>query len=136
MKKGNGSSWSKNAADAGHALNVLIAEGKIAPRDITTALRRREKLIRDLRRRLSALESGWSVNGLGFPRAVGVRRKAKTVRTRKLTPQRRAALKLHGQYLGTVRPLSRAEKLKIKDIREKSGVKAAIAAAKRMARPR
>jgi hypothetical protein len=50
-----------------------------------------------------------------------------------MTVARRAALKLHGQYLGHVRKLSKANKAKIKAIREKSGVRAAIAAARRMA---
>jgi hypothetical protein len=41
---------------------------------------------------------------------------------------------LHGQYLGYVRTLSKAAKAKVKAIRKKSGVRAAIAAARRMAK--
>ena len=49
----------------------------------------------------------------------------------KLTPARRAALKLQGQYLGHMRPLKPAQKAKVKKIRERKGIRAAIAAARR-----
>jgi hypothetical protein len=112
------------AKDAAHALHLLIAEGKIAAKDVTSALKRREAMIADLRKRLAALEAGVVSAGRA------IERKAK----RRLTPKRRAELKLHGQYLGYVRTLSSAAKAKVKAIREKSGVRAAIAAARRMAK--
>ena len=40
---------------AAQALQMLIEDGKIAGRDIINALRRREKTVRELRARLSAL---------------------------------------------------------------------------------
>jgi hypothetical protein len=112
------------AKDAVHALHLLIADGKIASQDVANAVKRREALIADLRQRLAALESGLASAG----KTIG--RTAK----RRLTAKRRAELKLHGQYLGFVRPLSKANRAKVKAIREKSGIKAAIAAARRMAK--
>jgi hypothetical protein len=118
---------------AAHALNVLIADGKIAAGDVTNALKRREQLIRDLRRRLVALEHG---------AVSAVERSSKTVARkvtgrpkRKMSGARRAALKLHGQYLGHIRTLPKAAKAKIKVIREAKGVHAAIKAARTMAKP-
>jgi hypothetical protein len=110
------------ANHAVHALHLLVAEGKIKTQDIASALKRREALIADLRQRLAALEAG----------IVSAGRTMERTAKRRLSPKRRAALKLHGQYLGFVRPLSKAAKAKVKAIREKSGVRAAIAAARRM----
>jgi DNA-binding CsgD family transcriptional regulator len=50
-----------------------------------------------------------------------------------LTPARRAALRLQGQYMGTMRGLSRAQKAKVRKIRDTKGIRAAIAAARRLA---
>jgi hypothetical protein len=109
---------------AAHALHLLIAEGKVKAQDVTNALKRREAMIADLRKRLAALEVG----------VVSAGRRIERTAKRRLTAERRAALKLHGQYLGFVRPLPKAAKAKIKAIREKAGVRAAIAAARKMAR--
>jgi hypothetical protein len=109
---------------AANALHLLIAEGKIAVRDVTNALKRREAMVAELRKRLAALESGAFV--------ATKRRIARS--KRRLSAARRASLKLQGQYLGTVRPLSKAAKAKIKAIREKKGFRVAISAARRMAK--
>ena len=50
-----------------------------------------------------------------------------------LTPARRAALKLQGQYMGYMRPLKPAQKAKVKKIRVAKGIRAAIATAQRLA---
>jgi hypothetical protein len=114
------------AADrAAHALHVLIADGKIAARDVTDALKRREAMIRELRDRLVALEQG----AVSAMKATGKKvRKAK----RRMTAARLAALRLNGKYMGHVRRLSKAQKATVKKIRETKGVRAGIAAAKRM----
>jgi hypothetical protein len=52
----------------------------------------------------------------------------------KLTPARRAALKLQGQYMGYMRGLGPTQKNKVKRIRDAQGIRAAIAAAKRLSR--
>jgi|SRR6185295_1796236 len=50
----------------------------------------------------------------------------------KLTPKRKAALKLHGQYLGHVRQLKPAQKATVKALKVAKGYHAAIALAKRL----
>ena len=45
-----------SAEHAAVALHLLIEDGRIAAADVTKALRNREKLIRDLRKRLDSLE--------------------------------------------------------------------------------
>jgi hypothetical protein len=52
----------------------------------------------------------------------------------KLSPKRRAALKLHGSYLGRIRQLNPAQKAKVRALKAKRGYHAAIALAKRMSR--
>lgn len=51
----------------------------------------------------------------------------------RLTAARRAALKLQGQYMGTLRGLTPPQKAKVKKIRARKGVRAALAAARRLA---
>ena len=50
----------------------------------------------------------------------------------RMTPARRAALKLQGQYMGYMRNLKPQQKAKVKKIRTGKGIRAAIAAAKRL----
>jgi len=112
---------------AAHVLHILIADGKLTAKHVSDALKRREQLIHDLRLRLAALEQG-TVSAVERTRtkiARKVGRKAK----RRMSPARRAALKLHGRYLGHVRTLSKGARAKVKAIREKSGVQTAIEAA-------
>jgi hypothetical protein len=54
---------------------------------------------------------------------------------RKLSPERRAALKLQGQYIGHVRKLSPKQRARVKKLRSAKGVKAAIRFAMSLARP-
>lgn len=55
-------------------------------------------------------------------------------RPRKLSPQRRAALKLQGRYIGHVRKLSLAQRARVKKVRTEKGVLAAIRLAMQLAR--
>jgi hypothetical protein len=118
---------------AAHVLHILIAEGKLTAKHVSDALKRREQMIHELRQRLEALEQGAvsAIKTTGRKVARRVKRKPK----RKMSGARRAALKLHGQYLGHIRTLPKAAKAKVKAIREKSGVHAAIKAARKMATP-
>ena len=50
----------------------------------------------------------------------------------KLSPARLKALKLHGRYMGYIRQLKPRAKAQVKALREKKGVKAAIARARRL----
>lgn len=116
---------------AAHALHILIADGKLAAKDVASALKRREGMIQDLRKRLAALEHGVA-SGIATTRKAVTRRAGRKPR-RKMSAKRRAELRLHGRYLGSVRALPKAAKAKVKKIREAEGVRAAIAAAKRIA---
>lgn len=52
----------------------------------------------------------------------------------KLSPKRRAALKLQGQYMGYLRNLKPTQKTRVKAARTAKGIRAAIALAKSLAR--
>jgi hypothetical protein len=52
----------------------------------------------------------------------------------RITPARRAALKLQGQYMGYMRNLKPTQKARVKKIREAKGIRSAIAAAKKLSR--
>jgi hypothetical protein len=85
---------------------------------------------RGIRRRLEELggQAAWiltSVTALRWPPAAKRRR-------RKALAKARAAWKAQGRYLGAVRQLSVADRAKVKAIREKKGVRAAITAARKM----
>jgi hypothetical protein len=121
------------AEHAAHALHILISDGKVAAKDVAHALKRREAMVRELRSKLAALEHGVA-SGIADARKIVTRRAGRKPK-RRVSAARRAAMKLHGKYLGTVRPLSKANRAKVKAIREKSGVHAAIRAARRMATP-
>ena len=51
----------------------------------------------------------------------------------RLSPERRAALKLQGQYMGYLRGLSPRQRARVKALRAAKGVRPAIAFAKRLA---
>ena len=54
----------------------------------------------------------------------------------RLSAQQRAALKLQGKYMGTMRGLPVAKRAKVKKIRATKGIRAAIKAAERMSASR
>ena len=117
---------------AAQALHMLVSEGRVATREVYAVLKRREKLLRELRQRLAALGAD------GFKVVASVRRETRGVRKagrkarRRISAATRAAWAAQGAYMAAVRRLPKAARAKIKAIREKSGVKAAIAAAKKM----
>jgi len=123
---------------AARALSVLIDEGKLKLRDVTKALQRREKMIRELRAKLASL--GEEVSGAASRltrrsrRKAGARIRKIATKTRRISKAQRAARQAQGRYLGAIRRLSAEARAKVRDIRAKSGVRAAIAAAKRMAK--
>lgn len=51
----------------------------------------------------------------------------------RLSAAQRAALKLQGKYMGTMRGLKRADQSRVKAIRKTKGIRAAIAEAQRLA---
>jgi hypothetical protein len=137
--------FSISADDARHALAILVSEGKIAAHEVTRAIGRRQKLIREIRERLEQLGAEGAaltmeaarkarpVVARTARRAARVGRKAakagrKRAR-RALSAATRAKYQAQGRYMAAVRTLPKAVRKKIREIREKSGVEAAIKAA-------
>ena len=114
------------------ALRWLVARGTIKASHIADALKRRERLVREIRERLASL----GADGLRMlkdgPFPMATKRAPATRRRRRASAKARAAWVLQGAYMSSVRPLSKANRLKVKAVREKKGVKAAIAAAKKL----
>ena len=94
-------------------------------REIATLRRTLKAMDRSLRRLGPKLRNAVSSVGRGRPRRVG--------RKLKLSPKRRAQLKLQGQYIGYIRNLKPRQKAQVRKIREAKGMKAAISRARRLA---
>lgn len=129
-----------SAEQARQVLAILVTDGRLAAREISRALARREKLVRELRQRLSALGDEVSraairaARDARIPRLTAGQKKALRRRAGKaITKAQRAARQAQGQYLGAIRRLSKASRAKVREIRKSSGVKAAIAAARKLA---
>lgn len=121
-----------DARQAHYVLQALVERRKVAARQIREILRDREREIAALRRRIAALESG----GV---RAVAeasrrVTSAAGRVRRRRLSPKVRALRRQQGEYMGLVRRLKPAEKSRVRALREKKGLAAAIRAARTLRR--
>jgi len=110
---------------------MLIQEGKIAAADVARALKRREKLIREMRERLAALESASApvARRVASAGRKTVRRAAPKAR-KAITRAQKLARQAQGRYLAAIRTLSKEAKAKIQQIRKDSGVDAAIKAAR------
>ena len=117
-----------SAHHASLALQMLMDDGKIAAKDVTAALKRREKTIRELRARLSALGEDVAATVAKTAAREGPRAR------RAITAAQRRARQAQGRYLASIRKLSRQARLQVRAIRLKSGVDAAIRAAIRMAK--
>jgi hypothetical protein len=129
-----------SAEEARQALHVLIAEGRIAGREVVKALARREKIVRELRQRLSSLGEDVAVAASRAARkasralpTAGERKAFRKRAGKAITAAQRAARQAQGQYLAAIRRLSKASRARVKSIRKSSGVQASIAAAKKMA---
>jgi hypothetical protein len=124
-----------SAEHAAVALNLLIQDGKIAAADVAKALKNREKMIRDLRKRLVDLEDAAApvarrLAADGRKAYLRARPKAKKAISR----AQRVARQAQGRYMAAVRSLSKDARANIKAIRAESGVDAAIRAAVKMAK--
>ena len=121
-------------SQAHYALNVLMSQGKLRIAHIRKALKNREKEIRSLRERLAALEQfSPGASAARAPRRPGrAPRAARKTRVRriKMSPRVRALRQLQGKYMGYVRRLKQAEKARVRSVREKQGMEAAIRLAK------
>jgi hypothetical protein len=139
MAKRRKSLASLSQEQAHQALTFLVQEGKLAAGAVQKALDNRERLIREIRERLVKLgvESVRMAERAGKTAGKELRKaekRSRPARKRAVYAATRDALKDQGQYLVAIRQLSKAARKEIKAIRAKSGVGAAIAAAKRMAK--
>lgn len=124
-----------------YVLDVLMSQGRIRAGHVRSALKGREEEIRSLRERLAALEqlsAGKSPAARrGRPRRAA-RRAARLAGTRRrrapLSPKVRALRRLQGKYMGYVRRLKPAEKARVRSVREKQGMDAAIKLAQSLAK--
>jgi hypothetical protein len=92
--------------------------------------------VRTIRRSLSSIGTalGRVLSALGQANTVDSNRVARPTRKLRLSPARRAALKLQGQYMGYIRTLKPRAKAQVRAARERKGVQAAIVLAKRLAK--
>ncbi len=132
-----------SADQAQKALAVLIQEGKLTAREVLKALQRRDRLIRALRDGLAALgeEAGRVGKRLFRAGALSIKARRSGTATPKVARRKprisaatRKKFQTQGRYMAALRNLSKGSRAKIKAIRKKSGVEAAIAAAKEMAK--
>lgn len=124
-----------SAEEARHALVFLIHEGKVAVAEVDKALKRREHLLRELKSRLAALGEGGAAAGARLGKTTTRQwRASRPARRRAVSAATKAARRAQGHYLAAVRRLSKSARKQVKAIRAKSGVSAAIAAARKMAK--
>lgn len=128
MRKKTRKAIALSTHQASLALQMLIEDGKIAAKDVTNALKRREKTIRDLRARLTAL--GEEVAATVAKTAAREAPKAR----RAISRAQRSARQAQGRYLGAIRRLSKQARARVKAIRAESGIEAAIRAAAKLAK--
>lgn len=93
-------------------------------RDVLAIRRSLGSIARALARLAPALEA--ATRGAENPRGLG--------RKLRLSPARRAALRLQGQYMGHLRSLTRRQKARVKSVRAAKGVRAALSLARRLAK--
>ena len=120
-------------SQAHYVLTRLLEEGRLRAHQIERTLKARAREIATLRERLASLESlGEPGRGRRRGRPPGKGRPAKRRKAR-LSPRVRALRKQQGKYMGHVRRLKPAEKAKVRAVREKKGLPAAIRMAASMA---
>ncbi len=114
-------------AESHYVLQTLLSQGKVRQNQVTAVLGGRTKEIADLRERLATLEgiqSGSRGRGSRPAAARPSRRRNVTI-----SPKVRALRRLQGKYMGYVRRLKPAEKARVREVREKQGIQAAISLA-------
>lgn len=121
-------------AEAHYALQRLISSGRIREKQVRAALKEARE-IAALRARIAALEG---TGGRGVRRAgrrAGASGRTAVKRRRvAISPKVRALRRLQGKYMGYVRRLKPAEKARVREVREKQGMQAAIRLASSLAK--
>jgi hypothetical protein len=117
------------------ALNMLVKEGKIVAADVAGALKRREKMMKELRAKISSLEKASApvARRVAAAGREAVRRARPRAR-KAISRAQKIARRAQGRYMAAVRRLSKDARVKIREIRKQSGVDAAIKAALKMAK--
>ena len=92
-------------------------------REVLLIRRSLASIVRSLVRLAPALQAA-AAGGRGGPE--GPRRRLR------LSPRRRAALKLQGQYMGHLRTLKPGQKARVKALRVRKGIRPAIALARKL----
>jgi hypothetical protein len=142
MTRRRRSSLPLSGDQARDALAVLVHDGKVAAGEVQKALKRHRHLVTDLRGKLAVLEEAAGKTGKRlfkdgpFPMAQKLRAVKRMAARRKprISAATRKIYQQQGRYMAALRNLSKEQRAKIKAIREKSGVRAAIAAARKMAK--
>jgi hypothetical protein len=119
-------------AESHYVLQSLMSQGRVRQNQVKAVLNGRSKEIADLRERLASLEGMGGGSGSGR-RAAGARR-ATGKRRVAISPKVRALRRLQGKYMGYVRRLKPAEKARVRAVREKQGMQAAIRLAASLAK--
>ncbi len=118
-------------AESHYVLQTLLAQRKVRQSQVAAVLGGRSKEIAELRERLATLEGIQGISKRrGRPPAA-----ARPARRRNVTisPKVRALRRLQGKYMGYVRRLKPAEKARVREVREKQGMQAAIRLASSLA---
>jgi len=89
--------------------------------------------IRTIRRSLSSIVKALAGLAPLLTAASAQPQGARRGRKLRLSPARRAALKLQGQYMGYVRGLKATQKAQVRKLKEAKGIQAAIRLAKNLA---
>jgi hypothetical protein len=116
-----------------YVLRALVSQGKIRESHVARTLKARDEEIRSLRERLASLEALGGSGASRGSKSRGRSARSRPVRRRKMSPRLRALRRLQGKYMGYVRRLKPAEKARVRALREKQGMAAAIRLASSMA---
>jgi hypothetical protein len=116
---GKGEMMKLSADQAQFVLDTLVAQGRLRWTQVQKVLRGRLEEIQRLRLRLASLEAL-------VGRAAAAPSAGRKVVRRRLSAKTRALRRLQGKYMGHMRTLKAAEKARVKAVREKRGIEAAI----------
>jgi hypothetical protein len=122
-------------AESDYVLRKLMSKGRIREAQVRAVLSGRSQEIAALRQQLALLEDldGGPRRGArrGNRGARGTTRRRRRVA---ISPKVRALRRLQGKYMGYVRRLKPAEKARVRAVREKQGMQAAIRMAASLAK--
>jgi len=124
----------KMTPDESHyVLQTLISQKRIRESQVRAVLNGRAKEIAELRERLATLEGMKGHAARRGGRRAGANRRPARRRRVAISPRVRALRRLQGKYMGYVRRLKPAEKARVRAVREKQGMPAAIQLASSLA---